>query len=582
MSSHVIKLDGVSLDARDYASQGTAVLGIRDSGKTYTSTFLGERLMDAGIPITALDPSGVWKFLRVSGKGQGYPVVVAGGEHGDLPLTPAAAPEIMRAAMREGVSLVLDLYSMTLSKADWRRIVQSCVDVMLYENKAYGLRHIFIEEAAEFCPQIIPKDGVSGAVYASVEKLARIGGNALLGYTLVNQRAEQVNKAVLELCDNLFLHRQKGKNSISSLRKWLDVTDAKGMDEIIASLPTLPQGECWAWLAGSDTPVRVKVPVKRTFHPDRRAMRDATVVAAEHKTVNVSTFVSSMQATLDKIVAEAKANDPAELRKRIRDLERQLADQAPREDTNAAVHKGYEAAMRVLRDSPALKRIIETLDAVDAVTGDARRAVDELQQMAVNSLPAYDGLPLVAPLPARPQALPAMAPQPRPREEALPIVHNGTDTPLDGPQKRLLGALNFWRALGRPPATRAQAAAVAGWKVTSGHLKNVAGALHTKGLIEYPTPGTMALTPEGKRLAPALAGPPNVLDRVRTILDGPQRQVVDYLAGHGGLPSRADVATGCGWNPSSGHVKNVLGSLHTLKVIEYPTPGVVTLAEWAR
>jgi hypothetical protein len=76
-----------------------------------------------------------------------------------------------------------------------------------------------LEEAAEFVPQRIGPD--QGSVYAEIEKLARMGGNASLGYTLVNQRAEEVNKAVLELCDCLFLHRQKGRNSLTALSKWL-------------------------------------------------------------------------------------------------------------------------------------------------------------------------------------------------------------------------------------------------------------------------------------------------------------------------------------------------------------------------
>ena len=96
--------------------------------------------MDAGIPIIAFDPAGIWRWLRVANKGAGYPVVVAGGEQPDLPLTPDGAPEIVRAAMREGVSLVVDLYSMKLSKADWHRIVERSVRVLLYENKAHAAR----------------------------------------------------------------------------------------------------------------------------------------------------------------------------------------------------------------------------------------------------------------------------------------------------------------------------------------------------------------------------------------------------------------------------------------------------------
>lgn len=338
-----LKLGSLSIPLTQFASQGNAVLGIRDSGKSYSATYLAEQLYAASIPFVAFDPSGVWKFLRVPGAGAGLPIVVAGGKVPDLPLTPQSAPEIVRAAMRANVSLVLDLYDIHMSKADWSRIVESCVRVLLYENGEHGLRHIFIEEAAEFCPQQVSGD--KARVYAEVEKLARIGGNALLGYTLINQRAEQVNKAVLELCDCLLLHRQKGKNSLNSLSKWLEYSQGGDTKEIIKGLPTLPSGECWVWPAGAEHATHVKMPQKNTFHPDRRALI-ANPAAANVKRIDASKFVAELRGSLEKYVQEAKANDPTELRKRIKELERQAAAKpapaAGADELQGAEQRGYE------------------------------------------------------------------------------------------------------------------------------------------------------------------------------------------------------------------------------------------------
>ena len=294
----------ISIDSIEYASQGNAILGIRNSGKSYTATFIAERLMDDNIPFIAFDPIGIWKYLKVGVKGKGYPVVVA-GDGGDLPLTPSGAVDIVRAAMKENVSLVIDLYSMSLSKADWRQIVEKCIRLLLYENKSHGLRHIFIEEAAEFCPQRVPPE--QGKVYAEIEKLARMGGNASLGYTLINQRAEEVNKAVLELCDCLFLHRQKGRHSLTALGKWLDIADTSNSKEIINSLPSLEQGECWVWLQGSHAPVKILIPEKTTVHPDRKNPLKITSGIA----VDVSKFVDKMNKSLAKpiIIPDAKATN---------------------------------------------------------------------------------------------------------------------------------------------------------------------------------------------------------------------------------------------------------------------------------
>lgn len=393
-----ITLGSLSIPITQYASQGNAVLGIRDSGKSFSGTYLAEQLYAAGVPFVAFDPSGVWKFLRVPGKGAGLPVVVAGGMQPDLPLTPQSAPEIVRAAMKSNVSLVIDLYSMDLSKADWSRIVESCVRVLLYENGKHGLRHIFIEEAAEFVPQMISSD--KARVYAEVEKLARIGGNALLGYTLINQRAEQVNKAVLELCDCLLLHRQKGKNSIKSLEKWLELSTGGDVKEIVRSLPTLPSGQCWVWPAHADQATLVKMPAKNTYHPDRRALI-ANPAAANVKRVDATEFVSELKGSLEKFVHEAEANDPKKLKQRIAELERELIK--PRElavdveSLKAAEERGfndgYKEGIRFSRETFENCEATFTASFLSACRVDKQNdQVAKFRNLPIASLPDKSGI----------------------------------------------------------------------------------------------------------------------------------------------------------------------------------------------
>ena len=331
-----MKLGILSIDPVAYGSQGNAILGIRDSGKTYTATVLAEQLFDAGIPFIAFDPIGVWRFLRVPGQGKGYPIVVAGGKDGDLALTPDTAPQIVEAAMENGISLVIDLFDINLSKADWRKIVRESVRLLLHKNGAHGLRHVFIEEAAEFAPQKV----TDGLVYAEIEKLARMGGNSRLGYTLINQRAEEVNKALLELCDNLFLHRQKGKNSLTSLGKWLDLAEMANRKEIIASLPTLPQGECWAWLEAAETIERIHVQPKASFHPDRRAMRGDIEVSTV--AVDVGEFVEKLRASLADVPVDQETGQATS--HRIADLERQLVKE--RQDTGRLEEIAYRNGLK--------------------------------------------------------------------------------------------------------------------------------------------------------------------------------------------------------------------------------------------
>lgn len=288
----------LSIPLMDYATQATAALGIKGSGKSQDMGFMAEQLMVAGIPITVLDPAGVWQYLKVPGRGQGFPVVVVGGEHPDFPLAEHTIEDITRAAMKEGISIVVDLFTSRPSKAVIRQVVLKCVETMFYENKKHGVRHVIIEEAAEFLPQRVMAD--HARVYGALEQLVRVGGNCSLGVTMINPRAENLNKDVLELCDYIFLHRQRGRRSLKNLDDWFEMSglDADQVDKIIAETMLFTAGQCWFLSRDSANPTKVQMPLKQSFHPDRKNPQ------AEHKavarTVDVATFVEKLKSALPK------------------------------------------------------------------------------------------------------------------------------------------------------------------------------------------------------------------------------------------------------------------------------------------
>lgn len=567
-------LGKVSAEIIEYASQGSAVLGIRDSGKSYTATGIAEHMMDAGIPFTALDPVGIWRFLRVPGAGahaKGYPVVVAGGEAPDLPLSPDTVQDLVRAAMRERVSLVIDLYSMDLSKADWRRIVAIAVRTMLYENKLYGLRHIFIEEAAEFVPQVIPRDGVSGQVYAEIEKLARMGGNAMLGYTLINQRAEQINKAVLELCANMLLHRQTGKNSIDSLAKWLKVSGAGVGHELTSSLPTLAAGECWAWISGSTTPVRTKVPAKRSFHPDRRALH-GTGAAAPGAAVDVAGFVDTMRAQLPAIAAEAAANDPARLKAQIVELQK-LLDQRRAEAFDPAVveaarTEGYQRGLG---------------DGRSSMLGSLRRwAGDQAAQVNAPPAPVYAPAPLVlAPAPL----VDAPAPALRPRR-AAPSPSNG-EGGLNAAGAKLLVPL--LRNRGRSYRWE-QVATLACMISGNGYFYGGRKALIDGGFVVEADGVVCAMQPVPPPYdtlnGPSALGritPAEIVDLWSRKLKSPAPDMLAYLFAHAGRTVAVDdLARAINKKPGNGYWYGGVAALRDAGLVEQPQGGGIRVTELLR
>jgi hypothetical protein len=66
-------------------------------------------------------------------------------------------------------------------------------------------------------------------------------------------------------------------------------------------------------------------------------------------------------------------------------------------------------------------------------------------------------------------------------------------------------------------------------------------------------------------------------------LTGPQQKIVDSLAFWLGIaqttPNRQQVAAVAGYSPKSGGFKNLLGQLHSIGIIGYPSPGILTLVE---
>lgn len=538
MKNH-ITIGEVSIPLLDFVVSRNALLGITKSGKTYTAKGIAEQLLDLKVPIVVFDAIGVWRWLKVPRDGgKGYQVVVAGGADPDLPLTPHSAPEIVRAAIRENIPLVIDLYDSKLSKADWRRIVQECFRILLYENK--GLRHIFLEEAAEYVPQRI----MDGNVYAEVEKLARMGGNASLGLTLINQRAQELNKAVLELCDNIILLRQRGSHAIDSLEKWMDRLAPDLANKIASSMPHMTQGDCWVFTERDETPIRTRSSQINSFHPDRR---NPESVKASKASVNTDAFVKAMSGTLEKLVEESRANDPATLKRRISELEKQIAAQMPK------IEKVPELT------AEEAKRLGELVKAIEALPSELRElvaTVEGLQDDAKAFKRILDKPPAYV-IQSHPIRRPALPPASVPAGD------------LTGTQQKILDCIATLGVRGLTP-NREMIARWLSIHPNGGRYGSDLARLRESGYING-----CALTDLGKRSArPNATG----LDGLCIVLDGTQKNIVGVLS-HGAEMTRESLAEALGIHPNGGRYGSDLAKLRTMGVL--PDRGTIKLTEAA-
>lgn len=507
MKEKTLKLSNTFfIPAIEYAIEANAILGIRNSGKTYTAMKVGEELMDAGIPLVVFDPIGVWKNLKVGlAKFKGYPIVVAGGDNTcDIVLTVDNAKEIMRAAMKENISIVFDYYSTALShKATWIKITQEVVEVLLYENKDHGLRHIFIEEAAELIPQRLQPQ--HARVYAAIESLARMGRNAGLGMTIINQRAEEVNKAILEICAMSLLHKQVGKNSLLSISKWLEIRQVSNVSKMMKSLPQLQQGECWV-VGNESVPVLIKIAPRKTYHPSPN--KGITVASTGLLPMDVSKFVEKMNAILkpaEKFPIEPFTklgkllSKPVEIENYVTNIEEEISALRKRVIVSERREELYKRKMKDYE-----KGIIQLQKIYNGLGG----AID-------NIIPLLSDIPTVQPIAAKNFSSTL--------KQGIQKTFNSFNSTKSAPQQsegmlsnksgdmRMLQAA----AMYHPNAiTKIRMCAIAGMRPNSGSTGTYISTLKQKGFI-IQDGKLFCITPEGLRQA----GPVKLMPTGRELID---------------------------------------------------------------
>lgn len=244
-----------------------AIIGIRGAGKSTTAACMAEEMCKAGIPWVALDPVGVWYGMRsnVDGTPGGYPVVVIGGDHADVPLERDAGKQVANALMTEPVCAVIDLSRE--SKRFWHTFVTDFALELMRLSPEIS-RHLFIEEAPEFVPQRTKQD-LTARCKEALERLIRLGRNQGYGCTLISQRPATVDKDVLSQMANLVVMRTVGPQDRRALKEWIEGQASEaGLEKVIRELAGLENGTGWVW-----SPhwlklfEKVRFRQRETFHP---------------------------------------------------------------------------------------------------------------------------------------------------------------------------------------------------------------------------------------------------------------------------------------------------------------------------
>lgn len=256
---------------REIVTHTMAVLAKKRAGKSYAAGVIEEEMAKAGFPFVVLDPVGVHYGIRSTRDGKrpsGFPVVVFGGSHGDIPIDEHMGQPIAQAIVDENISCIIDLSQ--LSKGAWRRFVRDfCISLFKIHQQHKTPRHVFIEEATEFVPQTRRPE--MQEAFEAVERLVRLGGNFGLGVTLIAQRSAQVAKDVLTQLDVLMVLRTVGKQDrkavLDTLADVVEERDLPFVDRMKRTMPSLADGEAWIWSPSLlKNFVRIHIRERETFH----------------------------------------------------------------------------------------------------------------------------------------------------------------------------------------------------------------------------------------------------------------------------------------------------------------------------
>lgn len=567
---------GLPIPAEYAATMKYALLAKSNGGKTYTLLKLEEQMCDLGMYFVTLDPVGKHWALRAgadgSEKGGKNDVWVLGGQHGDTPLEPKSGALIADTVIEHPGRYVLDVSTFE-TDADQDAFARDFA-VRLFRRKAKDPGFpllLALEEAESFIPQM-PRPN-QAQMLGAFGRIARQGRNHGLGLAMVAQRTAALNKGVLSQADVLVVKQMSHKRDRDAVDDWVESNGTREeRDTLMASLASLEVDEAWVWSpAWLGCFTRTKVLARVTFDSSASVRHGQHQAKVELTALDVQALGKAIASTAE----QQKANDPAVLRKRLRDLEEQLAKR-PSEHV--------EVVKPVMPDF-VLGRMVDAEGQARALMTQAKMHFDQVVALRADVADMDDPAQLAAVIAASVEA-PA-TPTPAPAATATHWVTARDDAATNGsvsaPQQRILDAVAWFEAIGVTTPKRTVVAAVAGVSSKSSGFRANVSTLSGLDLVTYPGKGHLALTDSGRAGAAAPAATPTteqLHDEVCRMLSGPQADLLRVLIGvYPGALTREELASRAGVSASSSGFRANVSTLSGFELVRYPTRGEVAASD---
>lgn len=598
----------------DAVTSTIVIYGGKGTGKTNLASVLVEEFAANDLRFAVIDPMGVWFGLRhaANGKGVGIKVLILGGIHGDLPISPESGALVADLVVDEDTSVVIDI-SRRPDGSMWAiaeriRFMRDFTK-RLYQRQGEKRRPLalVIDEAARFAPQMVRHGEPDvAACMGAIAVLVEEGRNVGIGVTLVTQRSARLNKDVAELADCMIAFRTVGPNSMSAVLDWLgEHVEKSRLKAIGEQLRSLPRGSALVvspgWLEFEGV---VAMRARETFDSSATPKAGDTVRATG---AGAKVDLAKYRERLADLIEQQKASDPKTLKAKVAELEKELAKKGKSVPSKVIEHIVEKSVLNKAA-IVAIERSIAGGEKVNAQAATLADRAGEMMQKAAELMAAAalrfegevtklrstiaaatsaqvaasttkSGKPPRAPAPAG-NGINGHAP--KPRSPVAAPAGDGDTGELTGPERRVLDAVAWMNAIGVEKPTVEAVAFMADYRPNGGAFNNTRGKLRAKGLIAYPSAGELELTEVGAAFArrPGIATGEELRSTVLARLGAPERKVlVPLLDAYPESLYAGQLATAAGYEAGGGAFNNVRGRLRTLGVVVYPQAGHVRAAD---
>lgn len=270
--------------------------------------------------VVILTPKDDWWGLKsaADGKQEGFPIVIFGGKHQDLPFNARAGTEVAELICAGNRPCLITFARQP--PTDRTRFYNDFMAGLFKHHQ--GELFVVIDEVHNFAPKGKVFSPDAGMMIHWSNTLASEGQGQGLIMIAASQRPQKVHNDLLTSCETLIACRVIHKADRDADKDWIDgCADPEIGKSMLADLANMEREDAWCWSPEIGFgPKRITWPMFETydsFKPQK---------AGDAKKLKgwADVDLAEVKAKLTLVVEEAKANDPKELRARIAELERQI------------------------------------------------------------------------------------------------------------------------------------------------------------------------------------------------------------------------------------------------------------------